>query len=91
MYKQWFLETLEKTVVRVLLLRETLQPVKMFFFGEWLPNAQGEDVVAGIRTPQSITNEGKAELGSELPSMEEALPEVYADLQKIYKHHICFV
>ena len=54
-------------------------------YGEYLINAQGEDVVAGIRTPQSITNEGKAELGSELPSMEDTLPEVYADLQKIYK------
>ncbi len=54
-------------------------------YGEYLINAQGEDVVAGIRTPQSITNEGKAELGSDLPSMEESMPAVYADLRNIYE------
>lgn len=54
-------------------------------YGEFLINAQGEDVVAGIRTPQSITNAGKAQLGSTLPSMEEAMPEVFAQFQEIYK------
>ena len=53
-------------------------------YGEYLINAQGEDVVAGIRTPQSITNEGKAALDSDLPSMEESMPKVFADLQEIY-------
>jgi pyruvate,orthophosphate dikinase len=50
------------------------------FFGEFLINAQGEDVVAGIRTPQPI-NKGKGD--SDLPSMEEVLPECYEQLMKI--------
>lgn len=54
-------------------------------YGEFLINAQGEDVVAGIRTPQSITNAGKKQLGSNLSSMEEAMPEVFLELEKIYK------
>ena len=54
-------------------------------YGEFLINAQGEDVVAGIRTPQSITNAGKAQLGSVLPSMEEAMPAVFAEFMKIYQ------
>ena len=64
------------------------------FNGEWLVNAQGEDVVAGIRTPQQITLEGSrrwAELQGiseekrkvEFPSMEEAMPEIYHQLDAI--------
>ena len=64
------------------------------FNGEWLVNAQGEDVVAGIRTPQQITLEGSrrwAELQgiseekrkAEFPSMEEAMPEIYHQLDAI--------
>jgi len=56
-----------------------------YFYGEYLLNAQGEDVVAGIRTPQQITIEGKDKQGSELPAMEETLPEVYKQLVEIYK------
>jgi pyruvate,orthophosphate dikinase len=55
------------------------------FYGEYLINAQGEDVVAGIRTPQSITEEGKRRSDSELPSMEQTLPDVYKELVTIYK------
>ncbi|MFC5345920.1 pyruvate, phosphate dikinase [Brevundimonas staleyi] len=47
-------------------------------YGEFLINAQGEDVVAGIRTPQSLTKEGREEMGETAPSMEEAMPEVFA-------------
>jgi len=54
-------------------------------YGEYLINAQGEDVVAGIRTPQSITVSGKDQLSSELPSMEETMPDVFAELVQIYK------
>jgi len=54
-------------------------------YGEYLINAQGEDVVAGIRTPQSITNKGRDQLGSKLPSMEETMPEVFKELEKIYQ------
>jgi pyruvate, orthophosphate dikinase len=46
-------------------------------YGEFLINAQGEDVVAGIRTPQSLTKAGREEMGETKPSMEEAMPEVF--------------
>ncbi len=55
------------------------------FYGEYLINAQGEDVVAGIRTPQNITLKARKESGSNEPSMEEAMPKVYQQLVKIYK------
>jgi len=50
------------------------------FYGEWLVNAQGEDVVAGIRTPNPLNNETKNEQNMHLPSMEEAMPETYKEL-----------
>ena len=50
------------------------------FYGEYLVNAQGEDVVAGIRTPQYLTIAGKEAGGSDLPSMEEVMPEVFGEL-----------
>jgi pyruvate,orthophosphate dikinase len=53
------------------------------FYGEYLVNAQGEDVVAGIRTPQSLTIAGKRANGSTLPAMEEAMPAVFAELVKV--------
>ncbi|MCY4397391.1 MAG: pyruvate, phosphate dikinase [Rhodospirillaceae bacterium] len=53
------------------------------FFGEFLVNAQGEDVVAGLRTPQNLTVAGRALHGPDLPSMEEALPEVFAELDRV--------
>jgi pyruvate,orthophosphate dikinase len=53
------------------------------FFGEFLPNAQGEDVVAGIRTPQPIGKNRKAD--PNLLSMEEMLPKAYPELEKIYQ------
>src|SRR5437868_1328385 len=53
------------------------------FYGEYLVNAQGEDVVAGIRTPQHLTIAGKKASHSELPAMEEVMPEVFAELRKV--------
>ncbi|WP_315509007.1 pyruvate, phosphate dikinase [Alloprevotella tannerae] len=64
------------------------------FNGEWLVNAQGEDVVAGIRTPQQITLEGsrrwaelqgisEEERREKFPSMEEAMPEIYKELDEL--------
>ncbi|GJD49212.1 Pyruvate, phosphate dikinase [Methylobacterium crusticola] len=53
-------------------------------YGEYLINAQGEDVVAGIRTPQDITEAARIESGSDKPSMERAMPEAYAELVRIY-------
>tara|TARA_B110000881_G_scaffold221499_1_gene251577 strand:- start:244 stop:2904 length:2661 start_codon:yes stop_codon:yes gene_type:complete len=54
------------------------------FFGEFLINAQGEDVVAGTRTPQNITIKEKKESGSKKLSMEEAMPKVYKELAKVF-------
>ena len=53
------------------------------FYGEYLTNAQGEDVVAGIRTPMQVTIKGKLEQKSIFPSMEEKMPNVYEHLCKI--------
>jgi pyruvate,orthophosphate dikinase len=53
-------------------------------YGEFLINAQGEDVVAGIRTPQEISEAARAEAHSDKPSMEKALPKAYAELTRIY-------
>jgi pyruvate,orthophosphate dikinase len=50
------------------------------FYGEWLPNAQGEDVVAGIRTPNPINEIGKSEHTKHLPSLETAMPQTYKQL-----------
>jgi pyruvate,orthophosphate dikinase len=54
-------------------------------YGEFLINAQGEDVVAGIRTPQEITEAARAASGSDKPSMEQAMPEAFAELRRIYE------
>jgi pyruvate,orthophosphate dikinase len=53
-------------------------------YGEFLINAQGEDVVAGIRTPQEISEAARREAGSEKPSMETSMPEAFAELERIY-------
>ncbi|MBQ9471437.1 MAG: pyruvate, phosphate dikinase, partial [Bacteroidales bacterium] len=50
------------------------------FYGEWLINAQGEDVVAGIRTPNPLNNDTKNEQNKHLPSMQEAMPSTYKEL-----------
>ncbi len=50
------------------------------FYGEYLVNSQGEDVVAGIRTPQCLTELEKEQTGSDLPSMEEVMPDTYKEL-----------
>ena len=61
------------------------------FYGEYLVNAQGEDVVAGIRTPQHLTLKGKSENGSDLPAMEEVMLDVFNQLNdvrlKLEKHY----
>ncbi|HAM49673.1 MAG TPA: pyruvate, phosphate dikinase, partial [Nitrospiraceae bacterium] len=61
------------------------------FFGEWLPNAQGEDVVAGIRTPNPVNKAGKTDDTRHLPSLEEAMNPVYKQLfaieKKLEKHY----
>ncbi|MBB5046697.1 pyruvate,orthophosphate dikinase [Rhodopseudomonas rhenobacensis] len=53
-------------------------------YGEFLINAQGEDVVAGIRTPQDITEYARKASGSDKPSMEVAMPDAFNELTRIY-------
>ena len=53
------------------------------FYGEYLVNAQGEDVVAGIRTPHPLTKAEKSDSGTKLESMEEVMPKMYAELLKV--------
>ncbi|MGI6595839.1 MAG: pyruvate, phosphate dikinase [Candidatus Ratteibacteria bacterium] len=53
------------------------------FYGEWLMNAQGEDVVAGIRTPYPLNNETKNEQNMHLKSLEETMPGIYKELHDI--------
>ena len=55
------------------------------FFGEYLINAQGEDVVAGIRTPQLLTKASRERSGEEKLSLEEAMPEVFGELVRVYQ------
>ena len=56
------------------------------FYGEWLINAQGEDVVAGIRTPNPLNEATKSEKNKNLASLEKAMPEVYKELDDIRKN-----
>lgn len=62
-----------------------------YFYGEYLVNAQGEDVVAGIRTPQSLTKYGREKEDSTLASMEECMPKVFKQLcdlrDKLERHY----
>jgi len=61
------------------------------YYGEFLINAQGEDVVAGIRTPQALTKRAREKMGETAPSMEEAMPGAYTELvaifDKLEKHY----
>ena len=53
-------------------------------YGEFLVNAQGEDVVAGTRTPQPLTEAARKEAGETLPSLETLMPETFAELKKVF-------
>jgi len=55
------------------------------FFGEWLPNAQGEDVVAGLRTPNPLNNLNQDKTSQTLPSLEDSMPKIYEELDAIQK------
>jgi len=55
------------------------------FYGEWLANAQGEDVVAGIRTPNPVNEAGKTPDNKHLPSLETAMPRIYKQLDRIQR------
>ena len=53
------------------------------FYGEFLINAQGEDVVAGLRTPNAMNDDSKNEQSKDLPTLEETMPDIYSELVKI--------
>ena len=55
------------------------------YYGEYLINAQGEDVVAGIRTPQFLTEKARVAAGATLPSMEHTMPETFAQLADVFE------
>ena len=55
------------------------------YYGEWLVNAQGEDVVAGIRTPQYLTKARREQAGADKPSMEEAMPDAFSELARVFE------
>ena len=55
------------------------------YYGEWLVNAQGEDVVAGIRTPQYLTKASRTRAGAKPLSMEEAMPAAYTELATVFE------
>jgi pyruvate,orthophosphate dikinase len=55
------------------------------YYGEWLVNAQGEDVVAGIRTPQYLTRASRTRAGAKPLSMEEAMPVAYGELARVFE------
>ena len=61
------------------------------FFGEWLTNAQGEDVVAGLRTPNPLNEDTKTKDTKNLPSLEDTMPEIYTELfnikNRLEKHY----
>ena len=61
------------------------------FYGEWLVNAQGEDVVAGIRTPNPLNEGTKSDQNKHLKSLEKSTPKVYKELdaiqRKLEKHY----
>jgi pyruvate,orthophosphate dikinase len=60
-------------------------------YGEFLVNAQGEDVVAGIRTPQNITERARIDAGSDKPSLQKLMPQVFSDFvgicERLEKHY----
>jgi pyruvate, orthophosphate dikinase len=90
MFRRWFWQHGRKFSYRCCFTRDAATGENIFN-GEYLINAQGEDVVAGVRTPQQITKEGSLRWAencrcfgrrraAKFPSLEEAMPEVYAEL-----------
>ena len=59
------------------------------FYGEYLENAQGEDVVAGVRTPQPINDASRTAETTELPVLADTMPEVYKELEKNFRRCLC--
>lgn len=85
-----FGNTGENSATGVVFTRNPTNGFKQIY-GEYLINAQGEDVVAGIRTPQNVSILGKNQTDSDLPSMEEVMPQLFKELQdtcnKLEQHY----
>jgi pyruvate, orthophosphate dikinase len=79
-----FGNTGEKSGTGVCFTRDPSTGAKIFF-GEYLMNAQGEDVVAGIRTPAPINNASKNDSNKNLKTLEEVMPEAFKELTAIYQ------
>ncbi len=77
-----FGNTSEKSATGVAFTRDPATG-ENYFYGEWLINAQGEDVVAGTRTPFALNKKSKQESNKQYPSLEEMLPETYKQLEDI--------
>ena len=82
--RPWCSATWAKTSATGVAFKSLHPPSESKLYGEFLINAQGEDVVAGIRTPQDITEEARQESGSDKPSMESAMPEAFKELTRFY-------
>ena len=94
MFRQWCLVIWVRLLLQVFAFSRDAGTGEDLFNGEYLINAQGEDVVAGIRTPQQITKIGsqrwaelagvsEEERAAKYPSMEEAMPEIYKELDTL--------
>src|SRR5206468_12779554 len=71
------------TVNSTLSLHDAL-PISREIYGEFLLNAQGEDVVAGIRTPQPLTERARTESSEDNPSLEMLMPELFGKLAAVF-------
>ncbi len=74
----------EKSATGVAFTRDPSTGQKSIY-GEFLINAQGEDVVAGIRTPQVLTKQSRQDMGETALSLEEVMPEIYAQLSEVFQ------
>ena len=85
MFNQWFLEIWGDDCATGVVFTRNPSDGSNEIYGEYLINAQGEDVVAGTRTPQYITKKARRDAKVKELSMEESMPKVFKELQKILK------
>ncbi len=80
MCRPWLFGNMGETSATGVAFTRNPRPCEVKLYGEFLLNAQGEDVVAGFRTPQDITEAARIAAGSTKPSLETSLPEAYSEL-----------
>ena len=85
MFNQWFLVNMGDNCATGVVFTRNPSDGSNEIYGEYLINAQGEDVVAGTRTPQYITKKARRDAKVKELSMEESMPKVFKELQKILK------